>query len=913
MRRAVLIAVGVLVAALVLLYATAGFWVNWLWFDSLGLTSVLTTRYVAQWSLFLGGTVIAALFYGFNLRLAGRQLLGAPLVVQGQNVTLPPRLINWLSLAAGLAIGVLFGLGAAGDWLLVLRYLNQENFGVAEPIYGKDAAFYVFTIPLLDSLRSWLLGLLILTLLTVAGLTFLRYTQGVARRQFSLPRDARGHLSLLGALTLAMFTFSYWLANYDLLFSSRGAVDGVGRTDLIAQRPANYILLAISAVAALLLIWNIFARHLRPLLVTIGVWAVAAIVVGVIYPAAYQNFAVRPSEFRQERPYIENNIRLTRQAYSLDKIEAGQLSGTASLSGDAIAANSAVINDIRLWDYRPLLTTYRQIQRFSQFYDFTDVDVDRYRLGNTQAETQIMLAARELDVALLDQRAQTWQNRHLIYTHGYGVVANPVNSFNGQGQPDLVVKSIPVTGTGSLNVTQPQIYFGERTTNYAIVDTREREFDHPASGTTGEEYLNYRGTGGVPIDNFLTKLIFAFGLGDTNLLLSSSLTPDSRILYHRLIADRVDRVAPFLMLDADPYLVVLNGRLFWVQDAYTATGRFPYSTKHPSAEGDLNYIRNSVKVTIDAYSGEMRFYIVDEQDALLRTYRKIYPGLFTPISAAPAGLTEHFRYPVDLFNIQADIYTRYHMTDPQTFYTQGDLWAVAKETYSENVQRMEAYYVTTKLPGQNQEEFALILPFTPAGQGRSNMVSWMNARSDGANYGKLQVFTFPPGTLVYGPQQVEARINQEPEISQVLTLLNQSGSSVIRGNLLVIPIGEAVLYVQPLYLQAANNNALPELKRVIVTTSGENQGVVMSDRLDTALLALAQGRRGVVLATTPATPTPAPTTPGSGTPPANATDLALQALQAYNRAQEALKRGDWATYGQQQAELERLLHLLTGQ
>ncbi|MFN8512112.1 MAG: UPF0182 family protein [Chloroflexia bacterium] len=925
MRRPLFVVLGIIAVAAILLFVTSGFWVNWLWFDSLGLRSLLMTRYVAQWSLFLGAFVVAGLFFGLNIRYAGRKLLGAPVEVQGQQVVLAPRLISLVSLVAGIVVGVLMASTAAGNWFTVLSYLNRTDFGVSEPIYGRDAGFYIFTMPLLEAARSWLLGLLILTLLAVAGLAFLRYTQGVARRQFTLPQDVRGHLSLLGALTLALFSFSYWLANFDLMFSGNGNVYGVGRTDYAAQRPANYILLGLSLLAALFLAWNAFARRLRPLLITVGVWLVAALVVGILFPAGYQQFFVRPNELGQERPYILNNIGLTRQAFGLDKITPGQLRGDAPVSAADVTANATAIGDIRLWDYRPLLTTYRQIQRFGQYYDFVDVDVDRYQLSATAAvHQQTMLSARELDVDLLDQRAQTWQNRHLVYTHGYGAVVSPVNRFNAQGQPDLLLRNIPPTGNDVLKLDRPQIYFGERTEDYAIVRTTVREFDRPGTAGT-DEYSNYAAEGGVGIGSPLTRLLFATAYADSSIFLSGNIQGDSRILYHRTIKDRVTRVAPFLTLDSDPYLIILDGRLIWVQDAFTSTTRFPYSTPYAMANGQAaSYIRNSVKVTVDAYTGEMRFYVVDEQDPLLRTYRAIYPDLFTPLSAAPAGLAAHFRYPEDLFEMQARVYTRYHMTDPQAFYNQGDLWAIAKETYDTQVQPMEPYYVTLTLPGQTKEEFALILPFTPAGQNRDNMVSWMAARSDGANYGQLQVYTFPSGTLIYGPQQIEARINQDVEISQQLTLLNQVGSSVIRGNLLVIPLGDAILYVQPLYLQARSNqgatsNALPELKRIIVTTSSPNQGVVMSDRLDTALAALAQGRTGVVASsplpntgTTSPTPSPSPGPSGTPTVPGNQADLAAQALDHYNRAQAALKAGDWATYGTELAEMERLLKQIAG-
>lgn len=910
MQRTVLSVVGVVAVLLAVMVLSASFWINWLWFGSLDLHSVLLTRYTAQGALFAGGAILAGLFFGLNVRYAGRQLLGAPVVAQGREVTLAPRLIDFVSLIGALIIGFLFGAGASDRWDMVLRFLNRTDFGITEPIYNRDAAFYVFTLPLLDTARSWAIGLLVLTLATVGGLAGLRYSQMVLRRQFTLPRELRGHLSLLGALLLALFSFSYWLANFDLLYSERGAVSGAGRTDLFAQRPANYLLMGLSALAALLLLWNIFARRLRPLLAAVGVWGVAALVIGVLFPAAYQSFFVRPNEYRQEQPYIDNNIRLTRQAYGLDQVTTGQLKGDAAFDTSTIAANTTAINDVRLWDYRPLLTTFRQIQRFGQYYDFEDVDIDRYQLGGGAA-TQTMLSARELDIKLLDQRAQTWRNQHLVYTHGYGAVVNPANRFTSQGQPELLLRNIPPTGEGPLQLTRPQIYYGALTDQYAIVNTREREFDRPGTAGGTEEYANYTGVGGVSLGSPINRLLFAAALGDSNILISGSLTGDSRILYHRTIADRVRRVAPFLQLDRDPYLVILDGRLIWIQDAYTTTDRFPYATATPTADGALNYIRNSVKVTVDAYTGEIRFYAIDERDALLKTYQKIYPGLFAPLSAAPNGLTAHFRYPEDLFNIQADRYLRYHMTDSQAFYNQGDLWAVAKETYADRVQRMQSYYVTIRLPGESREEFALILPFTPAGANRDNMVSWMVARSDGVNYGQLRAYTFPQGTLIYGPQQIEARINQEPEISSQLTLLNQRGSAVIRGNLLVIPFGDALLYVQPLYLQASTNG-LPQLERIIVATSSPSQGVVMSDRLDTALLALAQGRKGIVLAQagTPPPPTPSTTPAGGGT--GSQADLAAQALAHYNRAQDALRQGDWTTYGSELAEMERVLRQLAG-
>lgn len=901
MRRAIVSVLALFAVAFVLLLLTAGFWTNWLWFGSLGYESVLRTRYVANWSLFAVAAVVGALFFGLNVRFIARQLHGVPVVIQGQTVVLAPRFVGGAVVLGSIAVGLIMGSAAGAEWPLILAFLNRTPFGVIEPIYGMDASFYVFTLPLLEAARSWLLGLLILTLLAVGALGFLLYGQALTQRRWAFPPALRGHLSLLGALFLALLSFSYWLANYSLLFSTRGVVFGASRADLFAQRPANYILFALSLLAALLLAWNAVARRARPLVMVLAVWAVAAVVVGLAFPAAYENFVVKPSQLQQERPYIANNIRLTNQAYNLNTIDPGVLAGDASIDPAVLTNNAASVANIRLWDYRPLLTTYQQIQRIKQYYEFNDVDIDRYQLNG--ASTQVMLSARELDTTQLPSK--TWINQHLVYTHGYGVVVSPVNKVSAQGLPDLLVQDLPPIAQPPFQLTRPEIYFGESTTNYAIVNTAEREFDRP--GKTGEPteiYTRYSGVAGVPIDGVLNKLLFAAALGDTNILLSRSLTGGSRILYNRDVQGRITRIAPFLRLDRDPYIVVLDGRLLWVQDAYTATDRFPYSTPAPGR--NLNYIRNSVKITVDAYTGEARFYVVDDRDALIRTYQKVYPGLFSPVSAAPAGLADHFRYPVDLFDVQAEMYATYHMTDPQVFYNREDQWAVAKETYNNSVQRMEAYYVSMQLPGAAKPEFALILPFTPAGQNRSNMVSWMVARSDPGNYGKLEVFQFPQGKFIFGPQQIEARINQEPDISAQLTLWGQSGSQVIHGNLLVIPLGDAVLYVQPLYIQASNA-PLPELKRIIVAS---NQGVVMSDTLEAGLQALAQGRKGIVIAT----PGQAPTTasPAAGAPGGQAADLSAQALDRFAKAQDALKRGDWATYGQELAEVERILRQLSG-
>jgi uncharacterized membrane protein (UPF0182 family) len=549
-----------------------------------------------------------------------------------------------------------------------------------------------------------------------------------------------------------------------------------------------------------------------------------------------------------------------------------------------------------------MLAAFNQLQRIRQYYEFSDVDVDRYDLK--AARQQVMLSTREMDPSSLAQVARTWQNTHLVYTHGHGVVVSPVNSVTSQGLPELLEHDIPaVTDEPALKLDVPQVYFGVRPNTYAVINTRLDEFDMPSDNAVSEVRARYSGGGGVSIGGGPERLATAAAVADGNLLLSTDVSSDSQLLLYRQIQERIAHVAPFLRLDSDPYQVILNGRLLWIQDAYTWTNRYPDAT----AQAGANYLRNSVKVTVDDYDGSMHFYVVQPNDPILRVWLRLYPSLFTSVDQAPVGLAAHFRYPEDLLNAQAALLATYHMTDAQTFYNREDLWSIAQETYGDRVQQMQAYYTMLRLPGEPGIEFASILPFTPSGQNRSNMLAWMVARSDAPHYGELQVYRFPQGKLVFGPQQIEARINQEPAISSQVTLWGQAGSQVLRGNLLVIPLEDAVLYVQPLYIQA-QSNPLPELKRIIVASTG---AVVMSDRLDTALVALGQGRSGEALTPTAATqgqPAAQPQ-PSSGTA-VSAADLAASARDHLRAAESAAGRGDWATYGTEMAQVHTLLDQL---
>jgi uncharacterized membrane protein (UPF0182 family) len=587
----------------------------------------------------------------------------------------------------------------------------------------------------------------------------------------------------------------------------------------------------------------------------------------------------------------------------LDRIDIRDLTGDGTLDANVLARNQSALSDLRITDWRPLQSAYNQLQRIRQYYEFSDVDVDRYALRGGQR--QVMLATREIDPNSLTQVARTWQNTHLVYTHGQGVVVSPVNQVTSQGLPELLEHDIPAaTDEPALHIDRPEVYFGLRAADYVVVGTRLDEFDRPSDNATAEVRSRYDGGGGVGVGSGLERLGMAAALGDGNLLLSGDVNADSQVLLHRQVSDRVAHVAPFLRLDGDPYQIVLDGRLLWVQDAYTWTNRYPDATP----QSNVNYLRNSVKITIDDYDGSMHFYAVQPDEPILRVWMRLYPTLFTPLDQAPPGLVPHFRYPEDLLNFQANLLATYHMTDAQTFYNREDQWNIAQETFDNRVQPIQAYFTTLRLPGESGTEFASILPFTPAGQNRNNMVAWMVARSDPPNYGQVVVYRFPQGRLVFGPQQIEARISQEPAISSQITLWGQQGSQVLRGNLLVIPLEDAVLYLQPLYIQA-QNSPLPELKRVVVAST---DSVVMSDRLEVALMAVGQGRSGEVLAA--ATPAQAANggggTASGGQTPSATSDLAATARDHLKAAEAAAGRGDWATYGSEMAQLQQVLDQL---
>jgi len=876
-------------ALFILLGILKGFYTEWLWFSSLGYDSVYATILKTKVLVFFSAAIIFCILFLGNLMLATHLAPKTeahfwPWAIVGRS-----QQISKLNVILGTALlSLIFGLIAQANWEVVLRFFNGQPFGITDPVFHREIGFYIFSLPFFNFLRGWLLGALIITILGTAGVYLLSYM--VQRLRFDLARTVLAHIGGLVIAILGLFAWSYWLGIWELVLSTRGVIFGASYADMHAQLPAQWILLTVVVIFMGVILVSIWRRNSRWPLYGIGGWVIVAIIVGGIFPGLVQRLQVEPNELARERPYIEYNIQFTTEAFALDRVEEQPFPAEEAPSQQDIAENEVTINNIRLWDHRPLKDTYNQIQSIRLYYDFNDVDVDRYIIDDDYR--QVMLSARELSGEKLAGAAQTWVNRRLQFTHGYGVALSPVNEVSAQGLPVLLVKDIPPVG--DFNIEQPQIYFGEKTNDYVIVKTKTQEFDYPM----GDEnvYGYYQGEGGVSLDSFIRRSVYAWQFGDLNILVSGELTPESRVLYYRNIRERVNHLTPFLKLDSDPYLVIMDGRLFWIQDAYTTTDRYPYSEPF----GGINYIRNSVKAVIDAYNGSMTFYVTNPEDALIRTYQAIFPKLFVPAEQMPESLRVHLRHPEDMFSIQASVYQTYHMRDARVFYNKEDLWAVPREFYAGREQLIEPYYIIMRLPDKEKEEFLLMLPFTPVN--KNNTIGWLAARCDGQNYGKLLAYLFPKERLVYGPSQIENRIQQDTVITEQLALWGRGGSRVIRGNLLLIPLGKSNLYVEPVFLQA-EAGGLPELKRVIVV-AGEQ--IAMEPTLKGSIAAIFGAE---VPPTEPVVPPPPPAEPGAPVT-AEIANLIEEAQQHYSKAQQYLKAGDWVGYGQELDALEVVLDRL---
>ncbi len=647
--------------------------------------------------------------------------------------------------------------------------------------------------------------------------------------------------------------------------------------------------LALTLVLAATVAYTIFRPDLRPALIAGGLWLASAFVLGSLYPSLQQRYIVEPNELALEEPYIENNIAFTRDGFGLANVEPRPAAQIDELSALDLAENSEALANIRLWDYRPLLQTYAQLQELRPYYEFHDVDIDRYEIGDISQ--QVMLSARELE-GLSDP---TWVNERLEFTHGFGVVMNPVDEVTSEGRPHFYIQDLPPESTvEELQVTRPEVYFGELTDEVVYVGSGLEEFNFPQGNEN--VYTSYDGEGGVPVSNFLRRLALAYRFGDANLIFSQYITPDTRVQFHREITERIREITPFLLLDHDPYLVLSEGRLFWMVDAYTVSSNFPYSRPAPEAtdtipEG-INYIRNSVKIVVDAYHGTVDFYIAAVDDPIIQAYDAIYPELFQPLADMPPELQRHIRFPEGLFLMQTHQYLTYHMQDVQVFYNREDLWQLPEEVIEGEQKPMEPYYVTFPLPGEEKAEYLLIQPFTPAG--RTNMISWLAARNDPPNYGEIVAYVLPKQELVFGPIQIEGLIEQDPEISQQFSLWDQLGSQVIRGNLIVVPINNSFLYVEPIYL-LSETNTLPELQRIIVASGNR---IAMRETLDEALSALLQQEFVRAVDETVEEVQEGAVELPDGLP-ANVEALIRSAGDHFRAAQEAQQAGDWALYGEE--------------
>ena len=870
----------------------AGLYADWLWFDSLSYLSVFKT---VLFSKIILGIIAFLAFFAF---------LWINFIILKRRIKISHPRIHFFIIAA---VSLIAGIVASSYWFTVLRFLNFTNFGFVDPVFRNDIGFYTFVLPFYKLILMLLFFMLIAAIIMAAvsyafsskpkkmpreevpgqNMPF-GFDPGFQKIRIEFPKKGKEHLAYLFGILLLVAAAFFYLKRYSVLFSTRGAVYGAGYTDIHVVLPLYFILAIISLVTSLIAFSYSYLQNIK---LVIGGIAVLFIVLfgGNFVAGMVQLLYVQPNEFNLEEPYLKQNIKHTLFAYGLTGANTREFSVEYNLTINEINSNPSTTYNVRLLDWRPLLTTYKQIQLFRTYYDFLDVDIDRYNIDGKMR--QLMLSPRELDQKQLDRKAQTWVNQKLVYTHGYGAVVSPVNIVTQEGLPELFVKDIPPKAAyDELKVSQPGIYFGEITDDFIIVNTKAKEFDYPLGNEN--VFATYEGRDGIQLSSMLRKAVFSIKVSSLNLLISSAVTGDSKVLLRRTILDRIKTIAPFLEYDSDPYIVINDGKLFWIIDAYTTTNKFPYS----EPVFGFNYVRNTVKVAVDAYNGDVIFYVIDKEDPLIMNYAGIFPELFKDFKDMPSGLKEHIRYPEDLFKVQTRIYGTYHMKDPQVFYNKEDVWRAPMEVYGGNEIDMSPYYIILKLPDAEKEGFFLIMPLIP--RGKENMIAWFAAHSNPENYGKLEVFELSKQELTFGPMQIEARINQDTDIAQLFTLWDQQGSEVIRGNLIIIPIEQSFLYIEPVYLKASASGALPQLKRVIVAYK---DNVVMEESLESALNAIFGGEikklGGEIKEITETGMEVSQTME----------EKFAKASQLYDEAQEALQKGDFAAYAIKIEELGKVL------
>ncbi len=909
----------------ILFSSVVAFVTDWWWFSEVGHTQIFIKFLVAKIALFSSAGIFAAVFLLANFSLAIRSKISwtamLPAALIGRPISFDNHIVKKLAIVFSLVIAVFFGLATAANWQEVLKFISGAAFGAADPIFNKDIGFYIFSLPVLQMGLGLVKTLIILTLAGCAVIYFLRgslrfsglpagqaglstQTGIQSLKKLQIDRGARIHLGILLAIFLSTIVVGVYLSRFALLTSQSGLVFGATYTDATVRIFMLWISMATAMLAAVsAVLWacpytkifgvGAWTGKLSPLIGAVSLYVVVGIASAGI-PFLVQKLVVAPNELVKETPFIKYNIAATRQGFALDKIEEREISGDKPITASDIANNNLTVKNVRLWDRKPLLSTFSQIQEIRTYYEFAEVDNDRYIIDGEIR--QIMLSPRELASESLPNK--NWINERLTFTHGYGVAAGPVNQVTPEGLPVLFVKDLPPkSDVKELEISRPEIYFGELSNDYVIVKTKSLEFDYPK----GEEnvYATYEGKGGVEINSFLRRIFYAVKFQSLKLLLSNDIGSESRILYHRTIAERVAKIAPFLTIDRDPYIVIADGKVYWIADAYTVSDRYPYSEPMRLNGGSINYIRNSVKVVVDAYNGSVVFYQADTEDPIIKTYAKIFPGTFRPLSEMPESLVSHLRYPEDIFTLQTAAYSVYHMDDPQIFYNKEDQWEIpaipseGEGTSTSAIPPMQPRHIIMKLPGEKKEEYVLMLPFTP--RAKDNLSAWMVARNDGESYGKLLAYRFPKDKLVFGPKQIIGRINQDSEISQQISLWSQGGSQVIQGPLLVIPIEESLLYVRPLYLKAEAGK-IPELKRVVVAY--ENK-IAMEETLEEGLAKIFGNEAKIK-----------PQGSSTTKPSASGEDLEeriRKAFSAYEEALRAQRDGDWARYGEAIRRLGEIL------
>jgi uncharacterized membrane protein (UPF0182 family) len=856
-----------IIADIVLTYVFAFIYTDYLWFESLGYGGIFITMLMYRFGLF--GLVFAISFLvltlnAFMIKRATKEFLGEPV-----------RYYHLVDAILSLIVAYAFSI----DWLKLVFFSNAVEFGLRDPIFNNDISLYVFKLPFVK-LMILLFVVLLLLCFVISAIYYayvFRWVSSYEEFKEIFPQAGYTHVAILTAFTFLLIAFGMFIARFDMLCSQHGVVSGASYTEVHVVMPAMLLLAIISTIFSGLSVF--FGRtsfeKIAVLFVVFGI--LTALLLGAI-PLGVQKLKVEPNELGMEWKFIGYSINYTKFAYGLDSIRKVKYEVEEEISPDKIERNRGTIDNIRLWDHRPLLDVYKQIQQIRTYYVIKDVDVDRYTIDGRY--TQIMISARELSTDNLQYKAKTWVNVHLIYTHGYGVVASPVNAISKEGLPELIVKDIPPQG--KIRIDQPRIYFGELTNDYVVVNTNQKEFDYPLGETN--VFTKYNGSAGIRLDSYFKRMLFAIRFGDINILLSGYITAESKVLMHRNIIERVSTLAPFFVYDKDPYIAVIDGKLYWIIDAYTTLSDFPYSAIYRTEFGKINYIRNPVKIFIDAYNGSVEFYVV-QREPVVETIAKAFPMFKYEMDDEKR---KHIRYPVNLFEVQAEVYTLYHMESVETFYNREDVWSIPEEMFEGKRIRMEPYYVILSL--EDKPEFILMLPFTP--KGRMNMIAWMCARCD-ERYGEILLYEFPKGKLIYGPMQIEARIDQNPEISKLFTLWGQVGSSVIRGNLLVIPIEGSILYVEPVYLKAEESH-IPELRGVIVAY---NDVLVMKPTLDEALKALFGEE--IKLEEMPEVKIEK-----------SVKQLVEECIETYNKAIENVKAGNWSGFGEMLEKLGELLNAI---